>query len=258
MPAPRQVDHIDVGAYVLGILDEPDQAAFAQHFAHCAQCRAEYRELSDLPMLLDQLKPARRDHGRTRAPATPGKRVLGHVLDRVTETRRTRTRMLLLAAAAVIVLLVAVPVIVLRSASGSGGQVAGPASTVTVSFNPPTTSSTLNTGTDVVAGARTVTGKNDTAGINATIGIEPQPWGTKINLELRMNSGPVPCQLVAVSRSAETQTLMNWQVPAAGVGTVNSPEPLRLEGTSGFASEDIDRFELRRSDGGAILLAIEA
>ena len=36
MPTP---DHIDVGAYVLGILDPPEQEAFAKHFANCARCR---------------------------------------------------------------------------------------------------------------------------------------------------------------------------------------------------------------------------
>src|SRR5882672_11471242 len=99
MTTPPNVDHVDVAAYVLGILDEPDEAAFAQHFARCPRCRQEYRELSDLPMLLDQLKPTRPRTGQGRAPAGPGKRVLGQTLDQVTEAKQKRNRTLWLAAA---------------------------------------------------------------------------------------------------------------------------------------------------------------
>jgi hypothetical protein len=257
VPTP-QVDHVDVAAYVLGILDEPDEAAFARHFARCQRCRLEYRELADLPMLLDQLKPARTPHRRSsQTPAQPGKRVLGQALSRVGEARRARIRTLWLAAAAVIVLLVAVPLIVLRSIGNGGSQVAAP--TVTVSVSPTTTSAASNTGTDVVAGARTVNGENAAAGVKATIGIEPQPWGTKINLELRATTGPLQCELAAVSRSGDVQILLSWQVPAGGVGVPGaSPEPLRLQGGAGFSADDIDRFELRRTDGGPNLLNIPA
>lgn len=255
VPTP-QADHVDVAAYVLGILDEPDEAAFARHFARCQRCRLEYRELADLPMLLDQLKPARTPHRRSsQQPAQPGKRVLGQALSRVGEARRTRIRTLWLAAAAVIVLLVAVPLIVLRSV-GNGSQVAAP--TVTVSVNPTTTSAAPNTGTDVVAGARTVNGENAAAGVKATIGIEPQPWGTKINLELRAATGPLQCELAAVSRSGDVQIVLSWQVPASGVGVPGSPEPLRLQGGAGFSADDLDHFELRRTDGGPNLLNIPA
>ncbi|MFL6142065.1 MAG: zf-HC2 domain-containing protein [Labedaea sp.] len=241
---------MDVAAYVLGILDEPDEAAFAQHFATCRRCRTEYRELADLPMLLDQLKPARRERPRSRPPSVPGKRALTQALDQVTAARRARSRTLLLAAAAAVVLLVAIPLIVLRSA-GKATQVAGP--TVTVSAAAPTTTSTLATGTDVIAGARTVTGGNPANGITVTIGIEPASWGTKINLELRSTSGPVQQQLVAVARSGEAQVVTSWQVPAGGVGVPGASEPLRLQGNVGFGQEDIDRFQVRRPDGTTLL-----
>jgi len=56
MTAPR---HVDVGAYVLGILDPPDEAAYEEHFAQCEQCRREFIELADMPAVLDTLKPGR-------------------------------------------------------------------------------------------------------------------------------------------------------------------------------------------------------
>lgn len=66
MTAPR---HVDVGAYVLGILDEPDEASYEEHFAQCEQCRREYIELADLPAILDTMKPAKADPGPQ--PALP-------------------------------------------------------------------------------------------------------------------------------------------------------------------------------------------
>jgi hypothetical protein len=255
MPTP-QVDHMDVAGYVLGILDEPDEAAFARHFAHCQRCRREYRELSDLPALLDQLKPARPAGRRSNTPALPAKRVLGQALGEVRAAHRTRVRTLWLAAAAVIVLLVAVPLIVLRSV-GTGNQVAAQP-TETASAAPTSTSAAPNTGTDVVAGARTVKGANESAGIRATIGIEPQNWGTKVNLELYATTGPLQCELAAVSRSGDVQVLLSWQIPPGGVGVSGSSEPLRLEGGAGFAADDIVQFEVRRTDGGPNLLNIPA
>lgn len=61
MTAPR---HVDVGAYVLGILDDPDEAAYERHFAQCEECRREFIEMADMPSLLDTLKP-------NKAPAGP-------------------------------------------------------------------------------------------------------------------------------------------------------------------------------------------
>ncbi|MCT2583677.1 anti-sigma factor family protein [Actinophytocola gossypii] len=55
MTAPR---HVDVGAYVLGIFDPPDEAAYEEHFAQCERCRREFIELADMPSVLDTLKPA--------------------------------------------------------------------------------------------------------------------------------------------------------------------------------------------------------
>ncbi|OLF12582.1 hypothetical protein BU204_28475 [Actinophytocola xanthii] len=57
---------MDVGAYVLGILDEPDEAAYEKHFAQCEQCRREFIELADMPAALDMLKP-----GKAAPPAPP-------------------------------------------------------------------------------------------------------------------------------------------------------------------------------------------
>lgn len=248
--------HVDVAAYVLGILDEPDDATFTQHFAHCPRCRAEFRELSDLPRLLDQVTPNRVERKRSRPPAAPGKQVLARALDEIGVARRSRRRTTTrwLATAAAVVALAIGSVVVWQLGGNTTPPVnqAGPPSSRSAA---PT--STTATGTDVVAGARTVSATNPTTGVAATIGIEPQAWGTRINLELRGVLGPMQCQIVAVSRSGASQVVTSWNVPAGGFGVPNSPEPLRITGNIGFDQEDIERFDIRR-DAGPDLLVVPA
>jgi hypothetical protein len=45
--------HEDLGAYVLGSLDEQDVARVRAHLAECEQCSAEHAGLAGLPQLLD-------------------------------------------------------------------------------------------------------------------------------------------------------------------------------------------------------------
>ncbi len=243
--------HVDVAAYVLGILDDPDDAAFSQHFAHCPRCRAEFREFSDLPRLLDQVKPNRVDRKRSRPPVAPGKQVLARALDEIKATRDTRrghTRWLVAAAAVLVLAVGSVLAWQLTGHTSSPPTQAAPATTR------PAAPSTTSTGTDVVAGARTVSANNPATGVAATIGMDPQSWGTRINLELRGVTGPMHGQLVAVAHSGEQQVATNFSVPASGFGVPNSPEPLRITGNVGFDPEDIASFEIRSATGADLLL----
>lgn len=47
----------DAGVYVLGALDEAERAAFEDHLAGCAACRAAVAEVADLPRLLAAVPP---------------------------------------------------------------------------------------------------------------------------------------------------------------------------------------------------------
>jgi anti-sigma factor RsiW len=42
-----------LGAYVLGGLSEPEEAAVEAHMSHCAPCRVEFEELACVPEWLD-------------------------------------------------------------------------------------------------------------------------------------------------------------------------------------------------------------
>jgi hypothetical protein len=230
--------HVDVASYVLGVLDEPDELAFARHFTTCASCRAEYRELSDLPRLLDQVKSGPVDPPRAAASPTPSKDLLGLVLAQVNWARGKQRTTIWLAAAAAAMLVVVLPLMAWKSAENPTTQSSVPLDTQQPAATP-------SSGTATVAGAHVVRGSNRATGVTANITVQPEPWGTRVDLELRGVSGPMQGLLVAVSRSGHSQVVASWRVPETGFGVPGSAEPLRVRGGVGISEADIERFDVR-------------
>jgi hypothetical protein len=54
--------HVEVAAYILGVLNDEDSAKFDRHLLDCASCQDELRDMYDLPDALDLIK---RDVKRT-------------------------------------------------------------------------------------------------------------------------------------------------------------------------------------------------
>ena len=52
------VEHTDVGAYALGLLEEDDRRAFEAHLRGCARCRAELRQMRGVADVLSDLRDA--------------------------------------------------------------------------------------------------------------------------------------------------------------------------------------------------------
>ena len=61
-------EHIDVGAYALGLLEDEDSTAFEAHLARCPSCHAELAEFTPMKALLTGLGPVE-DRGRCGRPA---------------------------------------------------------------------------------------------------------------------------------------------------------------------------------------------
>src|SRR5919198_5999167 len=91
--------HVEVAAFVLGVLDEEEVDIFENHLAECTACQTELQELYLLPGLLDE---SRRLETRPQAPET----MLTELLDDVAITRNRRRRQLVSLAAAAAVLLI--------------------------------------------------------------------------------------------------------------------------------------------------------
>jgi anti-sigma factor RsiW len=79
--------HVDIAAYILGALDEPDNAVFEQHLLDCARCQLELVELQDVPDLLDTVK---HDAPAMLVPV-PGPQVLTSLLEVASRSRMHRS-----------------------------------------------------------------------------------------------------------------------------------------------------------------------
>ncbi|MGH3759288.1 zf-HC2 domain-containing protein [Actinophytocola sp.] len=233
MPTP---DHIDVGAYVLGILDPPEQAAFAKHFANCARCRAEYRELADLPRLLEQIKPE--------ITPAPSAQALDGALAEIAATRRGRRRNLWLAAAAAGVLVVSLPIAVWQSTGGDRNTTPQAAPTVTKSVDQGSgeKQSAQSEQSTAVAGARTLQGTDRATSATAFLTLDGDSSATTVDLQLFAVPGPAEGKLYAVTSGGDRQLVMRWEMG------VDQPST-KARGTVDIPILEIEQFELRQTEG---------
>ncbi|WP_459649650.1 zf-HC2 domain-containing protein [Kitasatospora sp. Ki12] len=232
-PAPGGPPHVDAGAYVLGLLEPAEHAAFEQHLAGCPWCAEQVAELGFVEPLLAEYAAAATTAGLD--PAGPAPRPDPRLLDRLvaevgTRRRRGRVRRLAVALAA------------------TAAVVAGPAVTAAVlsADGPPA----------VVAVAEQFSATDPTTGAHATVGVDGTTWGSRISLQLGGVQGPLTCSLIAVPRSGAQQTVTTWSVPANGYG--DHEGVLRTTGGAALQPGDIDHFEVRVQDTGALLVTVPA
>jgi hypothetical protein len=220
---PARVEHTDVAAYALGLLEEPDRRAFAAHLENCPRCTRELTQLAGVRELLAQVSADLDD--------------LDDTADRPVELdsrRRGRRPMdrIAVAAAAVALLLAGVFVGAVVSDSGAGAtgdHVHGPAAEL------------------LLYGER-YAGADPTTGVTGVVGIEPRGFGTHVALELRGVHGPERCSLTVVSRTGARETAATWGVPDQGYGVPEAPNPLLIHGATSIAPDDISRFEITTAE----------
>jgi len=235
--------HVDIAAYILGALDEPDNAAFEEHLLDCPRCQLDLVELQDVPDLLDKVK---HDAPALLVPV-PGPRVLSSLLEEASRSRLQRRRRQWFAAAAAAALIIAAPLatIVVTQSGGSSPSASSP-------LNVKIDSETLAPSTPGPTGQpRTLDGPKGMGGeLDANVTMLAQDWGTQIDMELRGAAGPRLCELVAVSKKGDVRTVTSWTVPPGGRN-----EPLKLSGGAPFQPSEIARLEIR-ADNGDILLTL--
>ncbi|MES9609451.1 zf-HC2 domain-containing protein, partial [Actinomadura sp. NPDC000929] len=89
MRAP-DMPHVDVGAYALGLLEEPDRRAFEAHLATCFSCHEELGALSGIAQTLDGIGPIADPAEAMPAPPEPAA-VTDLIRHRIRRERRHRT-----------------------------------------------------------------------------------------------------------------------------------------------------------------------
>ncbi|MFI5754423.1 zf-HC2 domain-containing protein [Streptomyces sp. NPDC051569] len=244
----RSDAHDAVGAYALGILDDPEATAFEEHLAGCAVCAAHLDEFTGMEPMLALLAdgpdgPDGADHpgaprtpGPPAPPAPPGAALLDRLVGEVAVQRGRRKRRRVYAIAAAVALIVGGPLIAIVASSEDtgGGRVSDEAFLSRMKEKVHATDATTQ--------------------VSATIGLDPKGWGTDTVLRLTNVRGPLKCRLIAVSRTGEEDVVTSWAVPAWGYGIPGSPyeaatSPLYIHGGTALDSGDIDHFEVRTFDG---------
>lgn len=220
--------HVDVGAYLLGALDDAEMTRFEEHLAQCEQCGQALDELSGVVPVLAEMR-----YDGIGYAEPPGDAMLDRLLARVAGERRTRKRRRLVAVAAAAVLVIGGPAIAVVATQDGGS------SPTAVSAFPTEQHSATNPAT----------------GVSAVVGVADKGWGTAVDLRLSGVWGPLTCRLEAVSQSGSRQTVATWSVPRAGYGTGAHPKPLTVNGATGMHKDTISRFEVRDQNG-SLLVAI--
>ncbi|MFI0444825.1 anti-sigma factor family protein [Actinomadura sp. 6N118] len=226
-----QVEHSDVGAYALGLLEEDDRRAFEEHLAGCEQCRRELAEFGGMGELLTGLEDYK--DAATALDEPPGE-----VIDLLRRRRRTDRRGTYVIGAAAAAALIAtgatVGAVLTGPETGDGHDRHSPAQALVVAGE-------RHAATDARTGAR------------GLVGLEGKGWGTHVGLELKGVKGPLRCHLEAVSRTGARSVVTGWQVPVKGYGVPGSPNPLVTHGGTAIQRKDLDRFEVKVEGGGTLL-----
>jgi hypothetical protein len=225
------VEHTDVGAYALDLLEDEDRRAFEEHLDGCAACTAELDDLAGMRDLLDGVGPV--DDER--------EDLTGHVTDlierRRREDRRRRRGTLVIGLAAGVALVaggVTAGSAIVSSGGGSEHHHGSPAADVLAN-------GVRHSATDPSTRA---------VGIVAT---RAEPFGTEVGLDLAGVRGPLTCRLVAVLRSGRQQPVTEWAVPPKGYGVPGSPAHLQVHGGISARPGDVSRFDVLVEGGGTLV-----
>lgn len=221
-------EHIEVGAYALGLLNEQDTAAFESHVATCPACAAELADLSPMKGLLTGIGPVE-------APpdVSAGRPVTDLLSRRAVASRHARRRVVTVAAAACVAALGAgLGAGIGLSPNGQAGQ--------------------------QVASGPVFTGQPHTAtdprtGVTGIVGLTAKAWGTWVSLDLAHVPGPLECELVAVSKSGESRVVTGWLVPAPGDGVPGHPAHLLVQGGTSIPLSSLSRFDVVVVNGRTLL-----
>jgi hypothetical protein len=236
-----QVEHTDVGAYALGLLDGEDRRAFEEHLAQCHSCLIELSDLSGIASALSGLGPVEIEDDPP--PADNRADVLDRMRHRKAAERRTRRGTFVIGLAAAVTLV--------AGGIAVGTQLGGgPVPEVAAQHDEHATH--LGPAEQFYADGTPIEGVGSD-GVTGGLVIESKAWGTHAALKLAGLKGPQECELVSVAKTGDRRIMTGWSVPPAGYGVPGSPDPLYMHGGSPWPLERIDHFEVVTTTGKTLL-----
>ena len=209
---------LDVGAYLLGVLEPGERTQMRRHLEDCAACRADLAELAALPARL-----AAADLGQVAPRARPSELAFHRLAAATTDgtPRHQRPRTLLAVAAGVaLALALSGTVVAVRAAQHHSPEPTGPT---------------------VVAAAA--------GAVHARAELTVTQTGTSVLLTLGGVMAHEQCRLVAVGRDGRRQTASTWTATYHGDASIT--------GWLSIRPADVDRFVIETL-GGRTLLVLPA
>jgi hypothetical protein len=237
-----RVEHTDVGAYALGLLDEDDRMAFETHLLGCPTCRYELSDLAGVADVLSGIGPIE-DAG----PPSYDRQddVVTLLRRKKAADRKTRRGTFVIGMAAAVTLV--------AGGLTVGTQLdAGETAPLAQGHDGHSMGANMGPAEQFYAAGRPIEGKG-VDGVTGGLVVESKGWGTHAALKLSGVKGPLECELVSVGKSGERRVMTGWSVPPAGYGVPGSPDPLYMHGGSATQLPDVDHFEVVTSAGKKLL-----
>jgi hypothetical protein len=211
------VDGGDLSAHVLGLLDPDERNAVERHLEQCAQCRAEWEDLRDMPRTLDELP----DEALLEGPPEDDM-VLHRALREIRAERAAehRRRVWTRGIAAVAV----------GAALLGGGIAAGQA----LAPSAPTT--------QVAAGARSA--QVTQGAVTAAVTVTPANGWVRLAANVKGVPAGEHCTLLVVAKDGTEEVAGGWVVPPQG-----ETNGVHLDGSAGIAPDQVRQVVVQNSAG---------
>ncbi|MGK5737889.1 zf-HC2 domain-containing protein [Micromonospora sp. URMC 103] len=225
-------DHVDIGGYLMGTLDEEQVRQVEEHLAGCAECRAEVESLQEWQAALDAVPEAMLLDG----PPEGGDLLLQRTLRQIRSEsagRRQRRGLLLSTAAAVAVAAAISGGVVLGRATGDAPDTsAQPAPTATMTATDPAT--------------RNASAADPTTGARITVAVTPAAGWVRVNAAVSGVPEGERCRLMVIGKDGSTVMAGSWLVSAKGAA-----DGTTLDGSALIDPAQVEAVRVETTDGKA-------
>lgn len=228
-------DHVDIGGYLMGELDQEQLRRAEEHLAGCAECRTEVESLQEWKNALEAVPEAMLLDG----PPEGGDLLLQRTLRQVRSesSGRRQRRGVILSAAAVVTLVAAVSggVLLGRTTDGTPDTRALP--------TPPAPSTSVTTANPATRYASTT---DPGTGARLTVAMTPAAGWVRVNAAVSGIPQGERCRLLVVGKDGSTVLGGSWLVSEEGAA-----DGTTLDGSALIDPAQVGGVRVENTDGKA-------